>query len=581
MGYLKPYGWITAGVYIAVIIINAVNIATPQFIRWIIDEGIYGNNMTTLSVSVGLLLLITVIKGVVIYFQGTWTEQASQGVAYDLRNEIQARLNRLSFAFHDRMETGQILSRVIQDVERIRFLTGRAFLRIVESLVLMIATGAVLVWMDYRLGLMTVLIIPLISYSGYAYGRRFRPLSVKIQNQLGVLTARVEQNLLGAQVVKGFAQEDAEIERFVRENENWFGLSAQEARMESINVPLLDLIANLGTVLILWYGGTLVLNGELTLGELVAFTTYLSQLVRPLRLLGRVIPALAIASSAGERIFGILDDESIIYDKPGLKPVTITEGRVRFEDVSFGYEDDHPVVEEIDFEAQPGQVVALLGATGSGKSTIINLISRFYDPQHGRITIDGVDIRDIPLHQLRRQIGIVLQDTRLFAASIRENIAFGKPEASEEEIISAAQKAQAHDFIMEMAEGYDSLVGERGVTLSGGQKQRIAIARTLLTDPRVLILDDATSSVDTQTEQMIQQALQQLMKGKTTFIIAHRLSTVRRAGLILLLENGRISARGTHSELMQTSPLYNDVYKHQLKPEEYPGAEQAGLGVLP
>jgi ATP-binding cassette subfamily B protein len=281
-----------------------------------------------------------------------------------------------------------------------------------------------------------------------------------------------------------------------------------------------------------------------------------------------VIPALAIAASGGERIFTILDDENIIQDNPNARPVKLSLGHVRFEEVSFGYEDDHPVVENITFEALPGQVVALLGATGSGKSTIINLIIRFYDPQSGRIKIDSVNTRDITLHDLRRQIGIVLQDTRLFAATIRENISFGKPQAGENEIITAARDAQAHDFIMEMPDGYDTLVGERGVTLSGGQKQRIAIARTILTDPRILILDDATSSVDTQTEHLIQQALQKLMKGKTTFIIAHRLSTVRQADQILLLDNGRIAAHGTHAELMRSSSMYFEVYQHQLKPEE-------------
>ncbi len=308
--YLKPYGLLTSGVYLAMLLINAVNIATPQFIRWIIDRGIFGNDLSILNLSVAALLGITVIKGFVVYFQGSWTEAASQNVAYDMRNEIQRKLNRLSFAFHDRMETGQILSRAIQDVERIRFLTGRAFLRIVESLVLMIGTGAVMIWMNPKLGLLVMLTLPLILYSGYSFGRRFRPLSVVIQNQLGVLTARVEQNLHGAQVVKGFAQEDAEIRRFTEQNETWFNLSALAARLQAVNVPLLDLIANLGTVLILWYGGTLVFQSQLTMGELVAFTTYLAQMVRPLRLLGRIIPALAIAASSGERIFEILDDNA-------------------------------------------------------------------------------------------------------------------------------------------------------------------------------------------------------------------------------------------------------------------------------
>lgn len=575
LGYLKPYWLLTAGVYLAMLFINAINIATPQFIRWVIDNGIYGNDMAVLNGAVAALLGVTVLKGVFVYLQGSWTETASQNVAYDLRNAIQRKLNRLSFAFHDRMETGQILSRSIQDVERIRFLTGRAFLRIVEGLVLMIGTGAVLIWMNPRLGLLVVLTLPLIIQRAYAFGRRFRPLSVEIQDELGNLTTNVEQNLHGAQVVKGFAQEEAEIERFNRQNERWFGLSAEAARLQALNVPLLDLIANLGTVLILWYGGRLVFQEGLSLGELVAFTTYLAQLVRPLRLMGRIIPALAIAASSGERIFQILDDENEIEEHPQALPLVKMDGRVQFERVSFGYGEKHTVVQEIDFCAEPGQVIALLGATGSGKSTIINLVTRFYDPWEGRVLMDGVDARRYALHDLRRQIGIVLQDTRLFAASVRENIAFGQPHASEAEIVRAAQDAQAHDFITAMPNGYNTVVGERGVTLSGGQKQRIAIARTILTDPRILILDDATSSVDTQTEQLIQVALARLMQGRTTFIIAHRMSTVRQADMILLLEKGRIAARGTHAQLLATSPTYAEIYQYQLRPEERAGLEGA------
>jgi ABC-type multidrug transport system fused ATPase/permease subunit len=568
LGYLKPYWQLTAGVYLAMVVINSINIATPQFIRYVIDQGIYGNDLKILNWSVAALLGVTVIKGVFVYLQGGWTEVASQNVAYDVRNAIQRKLNRLSFAFHDRMETGQILSRAIQDVERVRFLTGRAFLRIVEGLFLMVGTAGVLIWMNPHLGLLTVLTLPLIIQRAYAFGNRYRPLSVMIQNHLGFLTTRVEQNLHGTQVVKGFAQEDAEIDRFVQQNESWFNLSVKAARLQAVNVPMLDLFANLGTVLILWYGGNLVFQQQLSLGELVAFTTYLAQLVRPMRLLGRIIPALAIAASSGERIFEILDDQNEIEEDPQPLPLVKMDGHVCFENVTFGYENQQVVVKDIDFEAKPGQVIALLGGTGSGKSTIINLVTRFYDPWEGRVLMDGVDARKYALHDLRRQIGIVLQDTRLFAASVRDNIAFGQPGAREEEIIQAARDAQAHDFIEAMPDGYDTMVGERGVTLSGGQKQRIAIARTILIDPRILILDDATSSVDTETEKLIQLALTRLMQGRTTFIIAHRLSTVRQADLILMLEKGKIAARGTHSELLSTSERYAEIYQYQLRPEE-------------
>jgi ABC-type multidrug transport system fused ATPase/permease subunit len=421
--------------------------------------------------------------------------------------------------------------------------------------------------LNAQLALLALATMPLVAYFAYRFGRRYRPLSLEIQQQLAVLTTRIEQNLRGARVVKAFAQEPAEIERFDRENSLWFELSAEAVLMRSVIVPLLDLIASFGTVFIIWYGGTLVVNGSLTLGELVAFTTYLSQLINPVRRLGMIIPALAMAAAAGERIFEILDAVSEVEDAPGARELPAVQGRVRFENVSFAYFGRHQVLSDLSFEAEPGQVIALLGATGSGKSTIINLIPRFYDPTGGRITLDGHDLRDVTLNSLRDQIGIVLQETTLFAASIRENIAFGRPDCTENEVVAAAKAAQAHEFITEMDEGYDTPVGERGATLSGGQRQRVAIARALLKDPRVLILDDATSSVDTETERLIQIALEELMRGRTAFVIAQRLSTVRAADLILVLDKGRIAARGTHQELLRTSGLYAEIYNRQLRPQ--------------
>ncbi len=562
---LKPYWRFTAGAYIALLFITLITLATPQFIRWIVDQGIRERDMALLTWAVAGLLGLTLVRGVLTYFLGRWTEIASQSVAYDLRNDIHNKLTELSFAYHDRTESGQLLSRAIQDVERVRFLTGRATLGLVQGAVLLLGTGAALVWMNPRLAFLVLLTMPLLAHRALEFGRRYRPLSLAIQQQLAVLTTRLEQNLRGARVVKAFAQEDAEIERFEEENRRWFDLAAQAARLRAINIPLLDLIANVSLVFIIWYGGLLVVRGGLTLGELVAFTTYLGQLAQPVRRLGAIIPAMAMAGASAERIFQVLDAGSQVQEEPDAYPLPPVEGRVRFEHVSFGYARSNRVLHDVNFQVEPGQVVALLGPTGSGKSSIINLLPRFYDPTSGRITIDGHDIRRVTLRSLRSQIGIVLQESVLFAATIRENIAFGRPHATEEEIVAAAQAAQAHDFIMQMPDGYDTEVGERGVTLSGGQRQRIAIARALLTDPRILILDDATSSVDTETERLIQLALARLMEGRTSFIIAQRLSTVRMADLILVLEKGRITAAGQHEELLERSPLYRKIYQGQTR----------------
>ena len=555
----------TLAAYFALLAINVVTLAIPQFIRWIVDHGIGGKDTLLVKYSVMGLLVLALIKGVLTFFQGSWTETASQNVAYDLRNAIHGQLSRLSFSYHDRSEAGQLLTRAIQDVERIRFVTGRAFLRIADGVVLMLGTAVMLVLINPTLALLVMATMPVIAWRAMSLGQRLRPISLVIQKQLGKLTTRLEQNLRGARIVKAFAQEDAEITRFARENRRWFILSALTARLQSFHAPMIDLVANLGTVIVFGYGGWLVIRQVLTPGELVAFATYLGQLVTPVRRVGNIVPAVALAITAGERVFEILDTISEVQDAPGALTLPPVRGAVCFEQVSFGYTHGRRVLQEVTFSAAPGQIIALLGTTGSGKSTIINLLPRFYDPTTGRVTIDGFDIRQVTLASLRDQIGTVLQETTLFATTIRENILFGRPEASEAEMIAAAQAAQAHGFISEMPQGYDTVVGERGVTLSGGQKQRVAIARTLLRDPRVLILDDATASVDTGTEELIQVALERLMAGRTCFVIAQRLSTLRKADMIIILERGRVAAQGTHDELIHTSALYADLYRQQAK----------------
>jgi ABC-type multidrug transport system fused ATPase/permease subunit len=575
LSYLRPYWPHVVGSYVFLLLSNGINLAMPQVIRAIVDQGIRAQDITQIQQGVLVLLAITVVRAVATFLFGRWTEVASQSVAYDLRNAIHHKLQSLSFSYHDQSETGQLLARAISDVDRVRFLTGRAILRLVEVLTLVVGIAVSMITMNASLALLTLIIVPFLAYAALQYGRRFRPLSLTVQQQLAEMTTRLEQDLRGARIVKAFAQETNEIHRFEAETEKLFDLNIRAARMSAINLPLLQLIATAGTVFVLLYGGQLVIKEQLTIGELVAFSTYVSQLVVPVRRLGSIIAAIAQALASGERVFEILDAQSEVQDRPDARPLHRAKGHVRFAHVSFAYFGRHQVLSEIDFEAQPGQVIALLGATGSGKSSVINLIPRFYDPTEGQILVDGQNIRCVTVSSLREQIGIVLQDTTLFATTVRENIAFGRPDATDEQVFAAARAASAHDFIVTMPEQYNTQVGERGTTLSGGQKQRIAIARAILKDPAILILDDATSSVDTETEALIQAALARLMQGRTSFVIAQRLSTVRQADQVLVLEKGRIVARGyrtadhtAHDELLRTSGLYAEIYYRQLRPQE-------------
>ena len=575
---LRPYRRFVLASYLLLLVDNGIALGMPLIIRAIIDQGIKGGHLGTIGWGVAALMGLTLARGLGTFLSGRWTELASQNVAYDLRNAIHGKLQALSFSFHDRAETGELLTRAVSDVDRVRFLTGRAFVRLVEVVTLILGVAIAMLSLHPGLALLTLIVVPLLSYQALAFGVRYRPLSRVVQQQLAGLTTRLEQNLRGARIVKAFAQEQAEIARFEEENSALFALNVTASRLRAINLPLLRLIASAGTILILLYGGQLVIHDQLTIGALVAFTSYVGQLLVPVRRLGMIIPAVAQAIASGERVFEILDTEAEVRDMPDARPLGPVKGAVRFEHVHLAYFGRHLVLEEVDFAVEPGQVVALLGATGSGKSSVISLIPRFYNPTCGRILVDGQDIRHVTVNSLREQIGIVLQDTILFATTIRENIAFGRPDATMEEIVAAARNASAHDFVMALPGGYDAHVGERGVTLSGGQKQRIAIARALLKDPRILILDDATSSVDTETEALIQAALARLMQGRTSFIIAQRLSTVRRADLVLVLDRGRIVARGrrtaehtAHDELLQTSGLYAEIYDRQLRPQAGPG----------
>ncbi len=575
MSYLRPYWKYVAGSYILLMLTNGITLAVPLTIQYIVDSGIRTGDLSAIGRGSALLLLIALIKGLFTFLNGRWTEVASQNVAYDLRNAIHDKLQSLSFSYHDRAETGQLLTRAISDVDRIRFLTGRAVLRVVETITLVAGIAVSMSLINLKLAALILLTVPFLVYTAINFGVRFRPLSRVIQKQVDTVTTQLDQNLRGARIVKGFAQEQNEIARFDNANDALLKLNLRSARMQTTNLPLLQFIASVGSIIVLLYGGYLVINNQLTLGQLVAFTTYVGQLLLPIRRLGMVLGAIAQAAASGDRIFEILDAQSDVRDSVGAQPIGPIQGRVQFEHVSFAYFGRHQVLNDIVLDVQPGQIVALLGTTGSGKSSVTSLIPRFYDPTAGKVLIDGHDIREVTVNSLREQIGIVLQDTTLFASTVRANIAFGRPAASDEEVVAAAKAASAHEFIMQLPQQYVTRVGERGVTLSGGQKQRIAIARAILMNPRILILDDATSSVDTETEALIQSALHKLMKGRTSFVIAQRLSTVRQADLVILLNKGQIVASGRHTaqhtahdELMRTSGLYAEIYQKQLRPQE-------------
>ena len=575
-----------AGAYVGTIGQTIVTLIIPQFVKWIVDSGIgeaplhtgiprwvanaippalATDKMGLVMASVALLLLFSLLRGAFTYMAGVNSEVVSQSVAYRLRDALYRQLCSLSFRFHDQSTAGDLLSRAAQDVERLRFLTGRALLGIVNALFLMVATAAVLFAMDPVLAILAMLVIPPLAWQAWKFARAYRPLSMEIQKQLGVLTTVLEQNLRGIRVVKAFAQEQAQVGAYNAANSVWFDYSATAARMRSVRIPLLDLLAGLGSVVVVYFGGRAVISQSLSLGELLAFMTYLAQLIMPIRRMGMIVPFVAMAGASSERVFEVLDTKPHIADEAGTPPLPSMRGDVEFDQVSFNYTPANRAITDVSFELKAGEMLALLGATGSGKSTLINLIPRFYEATGGRVLIDGIDVREVRLHSLRRQVASVLQDPILFATSIRENIGFGLDNPDHDRIVEAAQAAQAHDFIMEMPQQYDSRVGERGITLSGGQRQRLSIARALIVNPKILILDDATSSVDTETERLIQAALDNLMANRTSIVIAQRLSTVRKADKILLLDKGRVAGLGTHRDLWESSPIYRGIYEGQLQ----------------
>jgi ATP-binding cassette subfamily B protein len=556
------------GAYVCLLLNAVFTLMVPYLLGIAVDHGISVGDMGVVGKMAVAILAVSLLRGVSAFGQGYLAESAAQGVSYLLRKALYAHVQRLSFSFHDQAQTGELMARATADVEAVKNFTGRGFIQIVNMLLLLFGVTIALVNMNWQLALLSLAMLPVLAWRAYRFGRQVRPMHQRVQREIAELATRIQESVAGVQVVKAFGRHDFEIERFDEHNGRLYKAYVVAARTTALNAPFLDLLSNACTLLMLWVGGMLVIWNQLTYGELVAFYAYLLQLVQPVRRGGWLMTMGARASAASERIFEILDTPIAVAESPEATVLPALIGSVEFEDVSCSYYPGRPVLQDVTFRAEPGQTIALVGTTGSGKTSIANLIPRFYDVDGGQVLIDGHDVRDVQLQSLRQQIGMVMQETLLFGGTIRANIAYGRPGATDDEIHAAARAARADEFIERLPDGYDTGVEERGVSLSGGQKQRIAIARALLMDPRILILDEFTSSVDVATERLIRQALQELMRGRTTFVIAHRISTVRAADQILVMEAGRIVATGTHAQLLETSEHYRDTYAVQLQGDD-------------
>ncbi|QUL98698.1 MAG: ABC transporter ATP-binding protein [Candidatus Fermentithermobacillus carboniphilus] len=568
LAFALPYWKAYAGALIMVLGVTGLQLMQPMLARWIVD-GIYANHQWSLLLWGSLAMTGTAAASAVFgYLQRYWMSWAGQKVIYDIRNRLYQHLQQLSFSFYDKAQTGQLMSRVTADVEQTRMFLSNQMIQIVAAGVRFLATFCLMLSLDWRLTLVAMIPVPVLVWRAEIYAMVIRPMFWSIQQQLAVLTATLQENVTGQRVVKAFARKDFEIKKFERDNLDLMEKNVNTLRASAFNDSLMTLLTESSLAIILLWGGREVMRGALTVGTLVAFNTLIVQMLQQVRMLGMWISGATRTIAAGDRIFEILDTKAEVSDKPGAKPIPKIQGRVTFENVSFAYDGEHMVLEDINLDVKPGETIAILGGTGSGKSTLINLIPRFYDVTKGRILIDGHDIRDVTLDSLRRQIGVVTQETFLFSASLRDNIAYGKPEASDAEIRRAAEAAHIDEFIDSLPDGYNTIIGERGVGLSGGQKQRVAIARALLMDARILILDESTSSVDVETEMKIQEAFNKLLADRTAFIIAQRLSTVRNADRIIVLDKGRIVEEGTHEELLARGGIYTAIYNLQFKGQE-------------
>jgi ATP-binding cassette subfamily B protein len=552
-----------------------LGLAVPWILKVVLDEGFTQPRAHFFWLAGGLLVAVTMGRGLAIFGYQYLASSLAYAMAYRLRNGLYDHIQHLSFADHDQVQTGELMSRATADVEAVRLFFHFGLPTMVSLLFTSVGTIVAMAWLDFRFALVALLSVPLFLGLAAGIDALLRPLQNRVQACMASLSVVLQESLAGIRVVKAFARESQQVALVDRSATALYEAYLRVTHVQAINLPLLTLLLSLAIAFTLYFGGQRVIDGTLPLGSLVAATGYLAQLAQPLRRLSWLTGMASRCHAGGERLFEVLDTDPQVRERPDARQLTRVEGVVHIDHVCFHYADGVPVLRDVTLRAEPGTVTAFLGSTGSGKTTLAQLIPRFYDVSSGRITLDEVDIREVSLASLRRQIGIVMQDTLLFSTTIRDNIAYGLDNVRFEAISAAAKAARAHDFILQFPDGYDTWVGERGVTLSGGQRQRIAIARAFVRDPRVLILDDATSSVDMETEWLIQQALAELMAGRTTLIIAQRLRTLKMADTILVLEQGRLVQRGTHRELLEQPGLYRRIYDLQLRDQEGALAEQA------
>mgnify|MGYP000929758943 CR=1 FL=1 len=567
LSYMRPYVKKFALAIVCIILASSANLYVPWIIKDMIDDVLADKNMALLNAICIGIVVIFFLRGIFYFGQSYLVSYIGQKVIIDVREVMFRKFQRMPLAYYDRHQTGEIMSYVTNDVSAIQAALVDNLIDMVTEACVLVGSVFLMFYLDWKLSLLTLVVIPMVGQAMKIFGRKIKQSSRVIQERLAEITALLQESFAATRVVKSFVREDYEIERFVRSNQRNFEAVMKNVQQTSMLTPTVEFLAAIAVTFIVWFGGYEVVNGDITAGAFVAFLTYAVNLANPVKRLSRIYGNLQKAMAAVDRVFGVIDMEETIKDKPDAHVLPPVTGHVRFDHVGFSYKKGRPALHDVTFSACPGQMIAFVGPSGAGKSTIANLIPRFYEIDTGAITVDGHDIRDVTLASLRGQIGLVPQETMLFSTTIRENIRYGRLDATDAEIEAAARAANAHHFIMELENGYDTEIGERGISISGGQRQRIAIARAILKDPRILILDEATSALDTESEKVVQAALDDLMVGRTSFVIAHRLSTVLHADRIYVIDGGHIVEQGTHEELLARGGLYQHLYDIQFRGE--------------